>query len=230
MKFRWIRILPVMAISAACVFPALLQAQTLCDPGSREQEEELIRSLPPVCKRERVQASGRVSFNIINSAEKIANEAWRREAVTKFGERFAEVQYMACRRVLCVRGSISGTHRCTISGFPCAADMTEQDKAQIRQVDMSQGPAPYESNAVGAEDVRSAYGHHRGAERTDLDENDIRRLQELLGVAVDGEPGPQTTQALREFRRSAGLRVDGPPSREDLDRLSKGDRRRGNWR
>ena len=145
MTFKWFRLLPIVAMS---IFPALSHAQSLCDPGGMEQEMELRRALPASCQQERVQASGRVSFNIINSAEKIANEAWRRESVTKYGERFSEVKYMACRRVLCVRGSISGTHRCTISGFPCAADMSEQDKATIRQVEMSQGvAAPYEASA-----------------------------------------------------------------------------------
>src|SRR3974377_532090 len=136
MTFRWTRMLPVMAIAAACsVFPALLHAQSLCDPGSLDQEMELRRSLPQACQKERTQASGRGGFNIINSAEKIANEAWRRESVTKYGERFSEVKYMACRRVLCVRGSIAGTTRCTISGFPCAADMNDQDRDTIKQVE-----------------------------------------------------------------------------------------------
>ncbi len=223
MTFKWIRLLPIVAMS---IFPALSQAQSLCDPGGMEQEMELRRALPASCQKERVQASGRVSFNIINSAEKIANEAWRRESVTKYGERFSEVKYMACRRVLCVRGSISGTHRCTISGFPCAADMSEQDKATIRQVEMSQGvAAPYEASAGGVEDVRSAYGYHRGAEESQLDEGDIKRLQELLGVTPDGDFGFESNRALRDFRRSAGLRMDGPPTREDLERAGKSERR-----
>jgi hypothetical protein len=113
------------------------QAQSLCDPGGLQQEMELREQLPKACQKERLQASGRVSFNIINSAEKIANEAWRREAVTKYGERFADTKYMACRKVLCVRGSIAGTHRCTISGFPCAADMTDVDKGIIKRVETS---------------------------------------------------------------------------------------------
>ncbi len=220
MTFKWFRLLPIVAIS---IFPALSHAQSLCDPGGLQQEEELRRALPETCKRERVQASGRVSFNIINSAEKIANEAWRREAVTKFGERFSEVQYMACRRVLCVRGSISGTHRCTISGFPCAADMNDQDKALIKQVEMSAGaPAPY---AGAVEDVRSAYGYHRGAQESELDEEQIKHLQELLGVTPDGEFGSESYRALKDFRRNAGLHTDGPPSREDLERLGRSERR-----
>ena len=76
MTFKWFRLLPIVAMS---IFPALSQAQSLCDPGGMEQEMELRRALPASCQKERVQASGRVSFNIINSAEKIANEAWRRE-------------------------------------------------------------------------------------------------------------------------------------------------------
>jgi len=219
--------LPIVAITAGFgSVPALSQAPSLCDPGGLEQEMELRRALPPSCQKERIQASGRVSFNIINSAEKIANEAWRREAVTKYGERFAEVKYMACRRVLCVRGAIGGSHRCTISGFPCAADMNDQDKAAIRQVESGGNVTPpYDVAAGGVEDVRSAYGYHRGAEESSLDENEIKHLQELLGVTPDGDFGSESYRALRDFRRNAGLRMEGPPSREDLERIAKSERR-----
>ncbi len=183
--------------------------------------------LPASCQKERVQASGRVSFNIINSAEKIANEAWRRESVTKYGERFSEVKYMACRKVLCVRGSISGTHRCTISGFPCAADMNDTDKGIIKRIETSAGvDTPYGAGVEGSVDTQSAYGYHRGAQESQLDEDEIKRLQEVLGVTADGDFGFESYRALKDFRRNAGLRMDGPPTREDLEKISRGERRR----
>jgi hypothetical protein len=213
MTFKWFRLLPVAVIS---MFPALSYAQSLCEPGGVEQELELRRALPPSCQKERLQASGRVSFNIVHSAEKIANEAWRREAVTKYGERFAEVRYMACKRVLCVRGSIAGTQRCTIAGFPCAADMNDQEKALVRQVESGVGavaPGGYQPPVTFGTDP----DNYR-AEMTSLREDDVKRLQELLGVNPDGDFGPESFRALREFRRSAGIRADGPPTREDLER------------
>jgi hypothetical protein len=225
MTFKWFRLLPIAAMS---LFPAMSQAQSLCDPGGLQQEMELREQLPKACQKERLQASGRVSFNIINSAEKIANESWRREAVTKYGERFADTKYMACRKVLCVRGSIAGTHRCTISGFPCAADMTDVEKGIIKRVETSASTeSPYGPGAEGAADVQTSYGgYHARAEESELDEDGIKRLQEFLGVTPDGDFGYESSRALKDFRRSAGLRGDGPPTREDLERISKGERRR----
>lgn len=37
----------------------------------------------------------------------------------------------------------------------------------------------------------------------------VRRLQDALGVNVDGSFGPETDRAVREFQRRAGLAVDG---------------------
>ena len=225
MTFKWFRLLPIAAMS---LFPAMSQAQSLCDPGGLQQEMELREQLPKACQKERLQASGRVSFNIINSAEKIANEAWRREAVTKYGERFADPMYMACRKVLCVRGSIAGTHRCTISGFPCAADMNDTERGIIKRVETSATTeSPYGQGAEGTSDVQSAYGgYHPRAEQSDLDEDGIKRVQELLGVTPDGDFGSESYRALRDFRRSSGLSLEGPPSPRDLERLGKGERRR----
>ena len=80
---------------------------------------------------------------------------------------------------------------------------------------------PYGAGAEGTADVQSAYGgYHRRAEESQLDEKEIKRLQELLGVTADGDFGASSYRALREFRRKVGLRADGPPSREDAERLS----------
>ena len=38
---------------------------------------------------------------------------------------------------------------------------------------------------------------------------DVRRLQEFLGIKVDGDFGPQTESAVRSYQRSRGLKVDG---------------------
>ena len=48
MTFKWFRLLPIVAMS---IFPALSQAQSLCDPGGMEQEMELRRALPDLAKR-----------------------------------------------------------------------------------------------------------------------------------------------------------------------------------
>lgn len=222
MAFKWFRLLPIAVIS---IIPTLSQAQTLCDPAGREQEEALRQALPEgKCKRERIEVSGNSSLGVIRSAESLANRDWRDTVVTKYGEQWAEVKFMACRRVLCVKGAFAGSRRCTISGFPCRADLTEQDMAQIRQLDVAAPVAP----AYGpgqSEDLRSAYGYHRPAEESDLDQREIMHLQELLGVTPDGDFGPSSMQALRDFRRSAGLSMEGPPSHRDLEKLAHAERR-----
>ncbi len=225
MTFSWFRMLPIVAMS---IFPAMSYAQSLCDPGALEQEMQLRHALPEKCKKERIQASGDMSFGIIpgRGAEAQANKAWRREAVTKFGEQWAETKFMACRRVLCVRGSIAGSQRCTISGFPCSADMNQQDIDQVRSLDQTVSVTPPYGPAAGeSEDLRSAYGYHRPAEVGDLDQEGIKHLQEMLGVTPDGDFGAESYRALRDFRRTAGLRMEGPPNREDLERLAKTERR-----
>jgi hypothetical protein len=227
MKFSWIRILPVMAISAACTaFPALLRAQSMCDTNNLHEEAELQRALPPSCQKERLQASGGVSMGVLISAESKANNQWRHEAVTKYGERYAEVQFMACRKVFCVQGSIKGSKRCTISGFPCAADMVDQDKSVIQRIQSAAAleRPPYQGE--GAEEMRSAYGgYNRPLEETDLNEEQIRHLQEMLGVTPDGDFGPTSYRALRDFRRNAGLPLEGAPSHADLEKLAHSERR-----
>lgn len=223
MTFKWFRLLPIAAIS---IFPALSHAQSMCDTNNLHEEAELQRALPPSCQKERLQASGGVSWGILVSAESKANNQWRHEAVTKYGERFAEVKFMACRKVFCVQGSIKASKRCTISGFPCAADMNDQDRAVIQRIQSAAvlDRAPYEGE--GAEALRSAYGgYNRPLEETDLNEDQVRRLQELLGVTPDGDFGPSSYRALRDFRRSAGLQLEGAPNRADLERLSHAERR-----
>jgi hypothetical protein len=108
--------------------------QTICDTNGLQEKAELSNSLPQSCQKERLQASGGATTGVIKSAENLANAAWRREAFTKYGERFAEIEFMACKKVTCA-SACCGYRRCTVSGFPCAADMSEQDQAQIKRLE-----------------------------------------------------------------------------------------------
>ncbi|MGO9486676.1 MAG: peptidoglycan-binding domain-containing protein [Rhodomicrobium sp.] len=159
-----------------------------------------------------------MSFNILKSAKSIAIEAWRRQVVTKYGERFQDFDFAACPRYLCVKGGIAGTKRCTVSGFPCAADMTEEDKARIQHA-LSGGPADYDQDRGRTDRTYRADRTDRAGDFSTLEESEIQELQRLLGVNPDGIFGDQSQDALRQFRRRAGLRVDGPPRHEDLERL-----------
>lgn len=223
MKFKWLLLLPLAAI---CMTPALSHAQTTCDTNNLHEEAELQRILPPSCQKERLQASGGVTWGVLISAESKANNQWRHEAVTKYGERFAEVRFMACRKVFCVEGSLKGSKRCTISGFPCAADMNEQDKSIVQRIQSSAALEAPPYRGEGADEMRTGYGgFHRPLEETDLRQEQIQHLQELLGVTADGDFGPASYRALRDFRRSVGFQLEGAPSRADLEKLEHGERR-----
>jgi peptidoglycan hydrolase-like protein with peptidoglycan-binding domain len=225
MTFKWLRLLPIAA--AIALFPASSFAQNMCDTSSLQEEQAVIDTLPPSCIKERLQASGGVSAGILVSAERKANNEWRHQAVTKYGERYGEVAFMACRKVFCVKGSVIGTKRCTISGFPCAADMNATDKAQVQRVQSTAVMAELpKDRAEAAEDLRSGYGgYNRPLEDVELGEQEITRMQQLLGVEADGQVGPMTERALRDFRRSVGLPVGGPPTQQDLEKLAHAEKR-----
>jgi hypothetical protein len=75
--------------------------------------------LPQGCQREKITASGgmRPTTGLaMGSAEK----EWRREVVTKYGERFLNLDFAVCQSTECVPAAISGLKRCSISAIPCA--------------------------------------------------------------------------------------------------------------
>ena len=219
MKFDWFRLLPIVTMAVGCgVFSAASQADLLCDTP---EVRNMLPDLPKGCHRERIQASGGLSFGVLNSASKLAERAWEREVLTKYGERYKDVKDAACLKTLCVSGSISGTKRCTISGFPCAADMD----APVRN-DVTQLASRYDSYGPGGSGGGGGSGGYDGGgygrpSFSVLSPDQIAEMQRFLGVTPDGIFGGESQQALRQFRRSAGLRIDGPPTREDLDLLRR---------
>jgi cell wall-associated NlpC family hydrolase len=53
----------------------------------------------------------------------------------------------------------------------------------------------------------------------DLSTATVRAIQGKLGIAVDGEWGPQTRNAVRDYQRKHGLQVDGVPGPATLSSL-----------
>ncbi len=217
MTSTWFRVLPIIAVSASMgVFAASAKADPLCDTPEVRQ---YLPELPKGCQRERIQASGGLSFNVVRSAEKIAEAAWQREVLTKYGERFQDIRFAACKNILCVKGAIAGTRRCTISAFPCAADMDQRDVAAVQQLasrDADYGPGRGDDGPPPPGYDRPGFGYSA------LSYNEIIELQRFLGVNPDGVFGQQSQDALSQWRRSAGLRPWGPPTREDLERIRRG--------
>jgi hypothetical protein len=261
------RLLCVLAASVTLEsYAAPLSAAPLCD-GPSPAIWPFLPELPKGCQKERIQASGELSFNVFRKAASIAEAAWQREVITKYGERFQDLRFAACKNVLCVKGAVSGTERCTISAFPCASDMGEPARAQIehlaslddqnlsgedrRRVERAQErreaakeERKEEQRENRREQIREQIREERReearAERRDereerreeslvdrdLNPQEVREMQHLLNragysVRPDGVFGDESRDALSAWERRIGMRDDGYPTFEALERLRR---------
>jgi hypothetical protein len=178
---------------------------------------------------------------VFRKAASIAEASWQREVITKYGERFQDLKFAACKNVLCVKGAVSGTERCTISAYPCASDMGEPARAQVEHL------ASLDDQNLPPEDIRRAEERteekHREVireerreerqerreeriETRDLNPQEVREMQHLLNragysVRPDGVFGDESRDALSAWERRAGMRDDGYPTYEALERLRR---------
>ncbi len=234
------------ALAASVTFgsySAPSNATPLCD-GPPPAVWPYLPELPRGCQRERIQASGELSFNVFRKAASIAEASWQREVLTKYGERFQDLKFAACKNVLCVKGAVSGTERCTISAYPCASDMAEPAKAQVDHLasldDQNLSPEDFrraehaeERREVLREEKREERREDRRDERQeersvarDLNPQEVREMQRLLNragysVHSDGVFGDESRDALSAWERRAGMRDDGYPTFEALERLRR---------
>ena len=231
--FRFLFVL-VMGIGFG-LFPASSNATPVCD-GPPPAVWPYLPELPKGCQRERIQASGELSFNVFRKASQIAEASWQREVLTKYGERFQDLRFAACKNVLCVKGAVSGTERCTISAYPCASDMGEPAKAAVERLasldDQNVLPEDFRRTEERREAVREERREEREerreerAEIRELNPQEVRELQRLLNragymVHPDGVFGDESRDALSAWERRAGLRDDGYPTYEALERLRR---------
>ncbi len=227
----------LLALAASVAFGGSFTpsgAAPICD-GPPPAVWPYLPELPRGCQRERIQASGELSFNVFRKAASIAEAAWQREVITKYGERFQDLRFAACKNVLCVKGAVSGTERCTISAFPCASDMGEPQKAQVERLasldDQTLPPDEIRRAEERREERREAVREERkeerrlerderreerGAER-ELNPQEVREMQSLLSragyrVHPDGIFGDESRDALSACERRAGLPDDGSPT------------------
>jgi len=219
-------------------YSAPSSAAPLCD-GPPPAVWPYLPELPKGCQKERIQASGELSFNVFRKAASIAEASWQREVLTKYGERFQDLKFAACKNVLCVKGAVSGTERCTISAYPCASDMGEPQKALVERLaslDDQNLPDDFRRPEEHREAVREERREERQEERReerreerverDLNPQEVRELQHLLSRAgyvihADGVFGDESRDALSAWERRAGLRDDGYPTFEALERLRR---------
>ncbi len=228
----WFRLLPAVAMTAAFGISAA-HADRLCE-APPPAVAKFLPPLPKGCHGKRIEASGALAYRKGADREK-AIAAWKREVISQFGERFQDVTVAACYEERCGSGSVSGFSRCTISAFPCASDMSEEDKEAVKRlasVDDRNGgaedlPRRVEDSPRRVEEPRRPDrfdGPPPMVDRRELTHHEVIELQHLLNragyrVLEDGQFGAESRDALISWERRAGMRDDGEPSYEVLERL-----------
>lgn len=224
----WFRLLPAVAMTAAFGISAA-QADRLCE-APPPAVAKFLPPLPKGCHAKRIEASGALAYRKGADKEK-AIAAWKREVISQFGERFEDVTVAACYEERCGSGSVSGFSRCTISAFPCASDMSQEDKDAVKRLasvddrDRVEDLPRRVDDGLRRPDERRFDGPPPPiVDRRELTHYEIIELQRLLNragyrVSTDGVFGDETREALITFERRAGMRDDGFPSYEVLERL-----------
>jgi hypothetical protein len=231
----------VFLLSPGLPIPAA-HAETACE------SEDVLKYLPPGprgCQTQRIQATGALTFGVVQSPGRIARKAWQRQVVFFFGERYQDWEKAACKKELCVRATFAGSRRCTYSAFPCASDTDPAALAALstrqiapREVRNSQpmtAPMIEERQPARGEARRSQPSHEprieeprntrkEARDREPLTKAEIKELQELLREAgycvwADGIPGDQTGRALSRWQRKRRLPDNGRLDRASLEIL-----------
>ncbi len=177
-------------------------AETICESAS---VRDFLAHLPRGCQKERIEATGALSFGVLRSAENLAWKAWERRVLTHYGEQFLDWRDAACKSVICVHASFARSRRCTVSAFPCAANV---DRTALESLNTQQAtPVEPRNN----EPLTAA---------------EIKEMQQLLSdagyhVRVDGIFGDRTRRALAGRLRSKGFRDGGSATRENLEILRR---------
>ncbi len=182
--------------------PPASNAESVCDSAA---VLEYLPPLPRGCQRQRIQATGALSFGIVQSAGSHARHAWERQVITLYGERYMDWNKAACKKVFCVEATFAGSRRCTYSGFPCSTDA--------------------EAAAVEALNTQQVLPEEQHTNR-ELMAPEVKEMQQLLSKAgyrvhADGIFGDDTQRALTKWQRSKKLPDNGTATWETLETLRR---------
>jgi hypothetical protein len=187
----------VLHFGGRTVTPAV--AQISCD------DPRIIERLPKPptgCQKEKITASGGMSFFGLSRAQTSAERAWKRQVLEKFGERFTVWDNAACASHECVPAAIGGATRCTYTGFPCAEkpylDTLELSRADVEEMQRLLKRAGFNVPVDGK------FG--------DKTSEALRKWQRIKKFADDGLPNKENLERLQ---------------REEHEHHEDGDRRRG---
>lgn len=181
-------------IAAATLIPFALtaqvsaQTQAQCDGG---KIFELLKAAKNDCQGERIAGSGgmRPTDNLARGS---AEKEWRREVLTKYGERYQNFNNAVCKKSECVPAAIGGLTRCSVSAIPCA-------RRPVFEGSGSQSLAT-----------------------TNLSKDEIMEIQRLLKVKADGNFGRGSAAALQKWQVANKMVDDGIPTRDILEKLRAG--------
>ncbi len=155
--------------------------------------------LPAACKKERIQASGKIGWF---RPQQFGKRAWEAQAKTRFGERFADFQKAACGHEECVHaGEIGVGLRCTYTAYPCSPDVTPVQLAALN---------------------RSLADLLNDAEQKELSTLLNQAIAQKIVKDLDCKKcnaDQRREKALRAWRKQQGLPDDGGPTVADLDTL-----------
>ena len=173
--------------------PEPAHAAPLCE-GPPAALMPLLPGLPNGCQRERIQVSGGLSFNVFRKAASLAELAWQREVIARYGERFADPAVAACKSVLCEKGAVSGTERCAVSAYPCASDMDVPQKEQVARLSsMDAAPPPVPLAPPPGVDAR-----RQEEEKTAQGEKAAQEEKESRAAKATPEAAPQAEEKAPE--------------------------------
>jgi hypothetical protein len=171
----------VLLFGGRTVTPAL--AQISCDDP---RIVERLPSLPDGCHREKITATGGMSFFGLSRAQTSAERAWKRQVLEKYGERFTVWDNAACASHECVPAAIGGATRCTYTGFPCASkpylDTLELSRADVEEMQRLLNRAGFSVPIDGK------FG--------DKTSEALRRWQRSKKLAEDGLPSKENFERL----------------------------------
>lgn len=194
MKSIRIRLLKITAI--------VLLAGPLCAPLHAETRCSLPEPpLPAGCKRERIQAAGKIAWF---RPHQIGKAAWEAQAKTRFGERFADFKQAACVREECVKaGEVGVGTRCTYSAFPCSPEVTQ---AQLKALDR---------------DVGNSLDEAETKELSELLNKAVAKKLLKDFACKNCQPEQRRDKALKAWRKLQNLPDEDKPVISDLDTLRR---------
>jgi hypothetical protein len=201
---RILSIIPFCWVLSPASFSAEQAAPQLAAPAPDKRPTRCSLPQPPLpaeCKKERVEASGKIGWF---HPQQFGKTAWAAQAKSKFGEPFAGIGKAACLREECVHaGKVGVGMKCTYSAFPCSPKVTPEQLAALDRslTDPLSEAETKEFTALLAKAIAQKIVKDLGCKNCNADQ--------------------RREKALKAWRKQQNLPEDGNPNIADLDTLRR---------